>query len=200
MTGIRFSDVSCTASVDVRRTIVPPVTERGTIPASHNRMFGGNLNLMMKITHTLPVLALAFVATACGNDDSKRIDDALNNDLSLASQARPFNPLDSVSSAERNNVAPQPTQQRRTAAPRQVSRSSSSSSSASSGSTAREPEYRVVKNTKRDAAIGAGAGAIIGVATSKDKVKGGLIGAAAGGLLGAVIGNNVDKKKVPVER
>jgi hypothetical protein len=28
-------------------------------------------------------------------------------------------------------------------------------------------------------------------------VKGGLIGAAAGGLLGAVIGNNVDKKKVP---
>lgn len=155
--------------------------------------------MTMKITHTLPVLALAFVATACGNDDSKRIDDALNNDLSLASQARPFNPLDSVSSAERN-VAPQPTQQRRTAAPRQVSRSSSSSSSASSGSTAREPEYRVVKNTKRDAAIGAGAGAIIGVATSKDKVKGGLIGAAAGGLLGAVIGNNVDKKKVPVER
>jgi len=33
--------------------------------------------------------------------------------------------------------------------------------------------------------------------TSKNKVKGGVIGAAAGGILGAVIGNNVDKKKVP---
>jgi uncharacterized membrane protein len=54
-----------------------------------------------------------------------------------------------------------------------------------------------VKNTKRDAAIGAGAGAIIGAATSRDKLKGGVIGAAAGGILGAVIGNNVDVKKKP---
>jgi hypothetical protein len=49
-----------------------------------------------------------------------------------------------------------------------------------------------VKHTGRDAAIGAGAGAVIGAVTSRDKVKGGLIGAAAGGILGAVIGNNVD--------
>jgi outer membrane lipoprotein SlyB len=55
----------------------------------------------------------------------------------------------------------------------------------------------VEKNTKRDAAIGAGAGAILGAVTSKNKVKGGVIGAAAGGILGAVIGNNVDKKTVP---
>ncbi|NUQ21150.1 MAG: hypothetical protein HOQ09_09335, partial [Gemmatimonadaceae bacterium] len=32
----------------------------------------------------------------------------------------------------------------------------------------------------------------------RDKVKGGIIGAAAGGVLGGVIGNNVDKKKKPV--
>jgi hypothetical protein len=55
----------------------------------------------------------------------------------------------------------------------------------------------VEKHPGRDAAIGAGAGAILGATTSKDKVKGGIIGAAAGGILGAVIGNNVDKKKVP---
>jgi outer membrane lipoprotein SlyB len=52
----------------------------------------------------------------------------------------------------------------------------------------------VEKHTKRDAAIGGAAGAIIGAATSKDKVKGAVIGGAAGAILGGVIGNNVDKK------
>ena len=41
------------------------------------------------------------------------------------------------------------------------------------------------------------AGAVIGAVTSRDKFKGGLIGAAAGGILGAVIGNNVDVKRTP---
>jgi len=53
----------------------------------------------------------------------------------------------------------------------------------------------VQKNTKRDAAIGAGAGAVIGAVTSKNKVKGAVIGGAAGAILGGVIGNNVDVKK-----
>jgi hypothetical protein len=43
--------------------------------------------------------------------------------------------------------------------------------------------------------IGGAAGAIIGAATSKDKVKGAVIGGAAGAILGGVIGNNVDVKK-----
>ena len=51
----------------------------------------------------------------------------------------------------------------------------------------------VVKHTKRDAAIGAVAGAAIGAATSRNKVKGAIIGGAAGAILGGVIGNNVDK-------
>jgi uncharacterized membrane protein len=55
-----------------------------------------------------------------------------------------------------------------------------------------------VKNTKRDAIIGAVAGAAIGAVTSGDKLKGAVIGAAAGGIIGAVIGNNVDKKRVPI--
>jgi outer membrane lipoprotein SlyB len=53
----------------------------------------------------------------------------------------------------------------------------------------------VVKHTKRDAAIGAGAGAVIGAVTSRNKVKGAIIGGAAGAILGGVIGNNVDKTK-----
>ena len=65
--------------------------------------------------------------------------------------------------------------------------------------TMRVLKTTTVKNTKRDAAIGAAAGAILGAATSRNKVKGGIIGAAAGGILGGVIGNNVDikKKKTP---
>ena len=47
----------------------------------------------------------------------------------------------------------------------------------------------------RDAAIGAGAGAVIGAVTSHDKVKGAVIGGAAGAIIGGVIGNNVDKTK-----
>jgi uncharacterized protein YcfJ len=63
--------------------------------------------------------------------------------------------------------------------------------------TTRAPATRVVKNTKRDAIIGAVAGGALGAVISRD-VKGAVIGAAAGGLLGAVIGNNVDKKRVPI--
>jgi uncharacterized protein YcfJ len=36
---------------------------------------------------------------------------------------------------------------------------------------------------------------VIGAISSKNKVKGGLIGAAVGGILGGVLGNNVDKTK-----
>ena len=63
--------------------------------------------------------------------------------------------------------------------------------------TTRAPATRVVKNTKRDAIIGAVAGGALGAVITRD-VKGAVIGAAAGGLLGAVIGNNVDKKRVPI--
>jgi uncharacterized protein YcfJ len=79
-------------------------------------------------------------------------------------------------------------------------RRTSTASRSSAGTVYSEPApqpTRVVKNTKRDAAIGAVAGAVIGASTSRDKVKGGLIGAAAGAIIGGVIGNNVDVKRVP---
>jgi outer membrane lipoprotein SlyB len=54
-----------------------------------------------------------------------------------------------------------------------------------------------VRNTKRDAILGAAAGAAIGGAYGRDRLKGAVIGAAAGGVLGAIYGQKVDVKKIP---
>jgi hypothetical protein len=145
------------------------------------------------------ILPAALFAFACGGD--KKVDDALNSDLSTAAQAQPYTPLDSITAAERAGVAPASNSLRSTStAPRTTVRRTTTtrrSSSASSGQvySAPAPQQTVVKHTKRDAAIGAGAGAIIGAVTSRNKVKGAIIGGAAGAILGGVIGNNVDKTK-----
>lgn len=149
---------------------------------------------------------LALLGACRGNDS--RSDDALKNDLALAAQAQPYQAQQFVSPGEQvygangqplaytgaapvaRPAAPAPAPVYRAPARRTASRSRSSRSS---GTYYPAPAPRpTVKHAGRDAAIGAGAGAIIGAATSRDKVKGGLIGAAAGGILGAVIGNNVD--------
>ena len=56
-------------------------------------------------------------------------------------------------------------------------------------------EEPVIKNTKRDAIIGAAAGAAIGVTSTRNTLKGAIIGAAAGGLLGAVVGEKIDVRR-----
>ena len=154
----------------------------------------------------LLILPAAFLAFACSNGD-KKVDDALNADLSTAAQATPYTPLDSITAAERSGVAvtPAPTALRSTATTTRtpVRRTTTTRRSSSSGGTyssapvysAPAPQPTVVKHTKRDAAIGAGAGAVIGAVTSKNKVKGAIIGGAAGAILGGIIGNNVDKTK-----
>ena len=153
----------------------------------------------------------AVLATACGRSNSPAADDALKNDLALASQAQPFNAQPVVSPAEAGYAARQqlvstpgavrrePVLYRRA---RAVRRSSGSSRRSSDGGgyypSRAEPRTVIVKHTQRDAAIGAAAGAVIGATTSRNRIKGGLIGAAVGGILGGVIGNNVDKqRKVP---
>ena len=162
---------------------------------------------------TLVISSLAGLALlgACRGTDS-RPDDALKNDLALAAQAQPYQAQQFVSPGEQVYGANgQPLQYAPAAAPAPVyrapapvyrapvRRTSTSSRSRSSGTyyPAPAPEPRIIKHTKRDAAIGAVAGAAIGAATSRDKLKGGLIGAAAGGILGAVIGNNVDVQREP---
>jgi uncharacterized protein YcfJ len=156
------------------------------------------------------ILPAAFLAFACSKGDNKMTaaDSALNSDLSTAAASRPYTPLDSITAAERAGAVAAPaTALRSTAsAPRTtVRRTSTARRSTSSGGTyssapvysAPAPQPTVVKHTKRDAAIGAGAGAVIGAVTSRNKVKGAIIGGAAGAILGGVIGNNVDKSTKP---
>lgn len=170
----------------------------------------------MRFTRSLIIVPAAILAVACGRDDSnKRVDDALNSDLSLAAQARPYTALDSISAAERaaqmQGIAPvgylngqpvysTPQTTVRTATPVRRTSTARRSSSSSSGSrvvysTPAPRREVIVKHTKRDAAIGAAAGAVLGAVTSRDKVKGAVIGGVAGGILGGVIGNNIDKSK-----
>jgi hypothetical protein len=160
----------------------------------------------MRMKTSALALALVVAAGACGRNNNRAADSALNTDLSLAAQQS--RSLDSLSAAERspapnalagNNaalVAPAATHPA-THSTRSTAHRSSSGHVYSSGGTVTTSSGHVVKHTQRDAAIGAAAGAIIGTTTSRNKVKGGVIGAAVGGILGGVIGNNVDKKKVP---
>ena len=157
------------------------------------------------------ILPAAFLAFACSKSDNKTTaaDSALNSDLSTAAASRPFTPLDSVTAAERagTTTAPATALRSTSTAPRTTVRRTTtarrSTSSGSSGGTyssapvysAPAPQPVVEKHTKRDAAIGAGAGAVIGAVTSRNKVKGAIIGGAAGAILGGIIGNNVDKSK-----
>lgn len=152
---------------------------------------------------TLVPVALALVLTACGRGEN--VDEALRQDLSLASQAympQPYmSPLE-AGYAQGQNYQPGTVRQPygyqqavARSAPRVV-RTSPVYSGSSAGQTS---GTRVVKNTKRDAAIGAVAGAAIGAVTvgRKDRLKGAVLGAAAGAVLGGIIGNNVDIKRVP---
>ena len=155
-------------------------------------------------------LALLVAAGACGRGANHNADTTLNNDLSLAAQAKGYQPLDSMSAAERGMAANSPnalngrtpvatnstgrTTTHRSTSSGEVSRTRRSST-ASSGTSSTQSGEVTVKHTNRDAAIGAAAGAVIGATTSRNKVKGGVIGAAIGGILGGVIGNNVDKTK-----
>ena len=56
----------------------------------------------MKKSRILFLVPVAILAVACSRDNSsKKVDDALNSDLSLAAQAHPITALDSISAAER---------------------------------------------------------------------------------------------------
>lgn len=167
----------------------------------------------------LPVSAMVIAISGCGRSSPSTQDDALKNDLALASQAQAYQPQQFMSPTEQGYGAspygnpyayPNPNapygypQQIQTVArapypapsyPSTTRRRSSgaSRSSGSSGTYSRQPA-EPVRNTKRDAVIGAAAGAVLGASTSRDKVKGAIIGAAAGGILGGIIGHTVDVK------
>ncbi len=165
---------------------------------------------MRNIAKWILVPAAILAVAACRPEDSsKKVDDALNADLTLAASARPYMAMDSISAMERayaaqgvapvgyapNGYAPvysQPVRERVVYRDRPVARRSSSSRSSGTYSAPAPRQTTRVKHTKRDAAIGAAAGAAIGAVTSRDKLKGAVVGGVAGAILGGVIGNNVD--------
>jgi uncharacterized protein YcfJ len=145
----------------------------------------------------LVFIPAAFFAFACSGND-KKVDDALNADLATAAQAQPYSPLDSISAAERAGIAAAATAPALTSsAPRRstVRRTAARRSSAPVYSAPAPRQTRIIKHTKRDAAIGAVAGGVLGAATSRNKVKGAIIGATAGAIIGGVIGNNFDVER-----
>ena len=160
----------------------------------------------------LLLVPVAVLAAACGRDES-RADDALKNDLALASQAQPYNPQQVTSAAEMGYAynpytgqfqpIPQAQQQqaqvRTVSRPRTTTARRTSSSGSSSGRVVYQPAPAptIKRNTKRDAIIGATAGAVIGATTSRDRVKGAVIGGVAGAVLGGIIGHTVDVQRTP---
>jgi hypothetical protein len=178
---------------------------------------GQEESTMRSFTKWLLVPAVLVAATACGGTD-KPADDALKNDLALASQVQPYNPQQFVSPTEAGYAAngyqgqqpygmaqggyyPQPQQAQPVYYPQprpraRVSRvPASSRGRASSGGGVYQPARReLIRNTKRDAAIGAVAGGVLGAVVSRDRVKGAVVGAVAGGVLGGIIGHTIDVK------
>src|SRR6478735_445080 len=127
-------------------------------------------SLMRKLGMMAPLAALA-VLGACNRGNDARPDDALKNDLALAAQAQPYQQQQFVSPTEQryvgngqpqqyNAVATYPAPVRRSTTTARRSSSSGSSRGSSSGTYYPAPAPApkpVVKHTKRDAAIGAGA-------------------------------------------
>ena|SRR5579862_3623568 len=171
----------------------------------------------MRMSKTLFLIPAALVVAACGRTTTS--DDALKNDLALASQAQPatpqlVSPTEATPQAAPAHVAAAPAVHRSTRSASRPRRPSSGGNepAASTGGYTPGPSAGVYnpasapvpapapvieKHGTRDAVIGAGAGAVIGAAASGDRIKGGLIGAAAGAILGGVVGNTVDVSKRP---
>lgn len=168
----------------------------------------------MRSTRLMMLVPAALLAAACGRSPAPA-SDALASDLALATQAQPYMPQQFVGPNELgygqgygSPYGPQygqpqygypqqyQTMQRAPVySPAPVRRTSTARRSSSSSSGSRviyTQPAEPVRHTKRDAAIGAAAGAVLGASTSRDKIKGGIIGAAAGGILGAIVGHTVD--------
>jgi uncharacterized protein YcfJ len=139
-------------------------------------------------------LGIAFLA-ACSGNDTPPMDASLSGDLALASSSQPYPQQQFMSPMEQQGYAggyAQPVANRGgysqpVARPRTTSAPRTTSTSGSG--------QIVRRNTKRDAVIGATAGAVIGATTSRNKTKGAIIGAAAGAVLGGIVGHTVDVER-----
>lgn len=152
----------------------------------------------MKRSLTMALVPALALLAACGRKDDTALDDSLRNDLALASSVQPYQQQQFVSPMEQGMANGTPrtygTGTYAAPAPRRTTVRRTSAPASTYPSTSRSPA-EPVRHTKRDAIIGASAGAVIGATTSRDKVKGGLIGAAIGGIAGAVVGHTVDVER-----
>lgn len=159
----------------------------------------------MRFNKLMVLVPALMVTAACGQqEDTSKIDDALSNDLAMASAAQPYMPQQFVSPQEMGYgyqpgyAAPQyyPTAQQQGYPQQVVYRAPAPAPTVRRASTAGRVATRSepIRNTKRDAIIGAAAGAVLGQAIGRD-TKSTVIGAVAGGVLGGVIGHTIDVKR-----
>jgi uncharacterized protein YcfJ len=150
------------------------------------------------------LVPVAVFAAACGGDEPRAaMNDAMSRDLQLAASQAPYG-QPYASPQELGYAQPYAPQYQQPQGYYATPVQTVYRAPAPAPVAAPEPRvvYRTrtvpapepVRHTKRDAVIGAAAGAVAGAAIGRD-TKGALIGAAAGGLLGAVVGHTVDVKK-----
>jgi hypothetical protein len=166
----------------------------------------------MRMTRNVVLLGSVLAVAACGRGDvpppDKLADLTWMDTLTFPVDRQAAASLEELGLFEEEAAAPAPV----AAAPRPAPRPVAQRSTAARQTTSRQPSasypapsypapapQRTESNAKRDAAIGAGAGAVIGatVAGNGNRVRGAIVGGAVGGVAGAVIGHTVDRKKVP---
>ena len=170
----------------------------------------------MRVLKMAVIVSTLVGAAACSRDAQPAADQQRQLTWLDSLMTQPAQPTAAASALELNQApAPQPAAplavaqvEEKPAAAAPARRSSSThrsstsrrSRSSSSGTYASAPVYRQprvteVKHTRRDAAIGAGTGAVIGAVAGggRHRVRGAIVGGVLGGVAGAVIGNNVDK-------
>ena len=153
----------------------------------------------------VPAVA-ALAACGGGQSDSERLDEALTRDLALAASMQ-YPQQQFMTPMEMGYAQPygQPQQQlydqygrpvyaAQPVAQQAIYRAPAPARTTARASTGTTVRREPIRHTKRDALIGATAGAVIGSVISRD-VKGALIGAAAGGLLGGVVGHTIDVQR-----
>ena len=173
----------------------------------------------MRVLKMAVIVSTLVGAAACSRDAQPAADQQRQLTWLDSLMTQPAQPVAAASAVELNQApAPQPAAPlavaqveekpaaaapRRTSTPRRSSgsarrsRTSSSGTYASSAPVYRQPRVVEKKHTVRDAAIGAGAGAVIGAVAGgrRHRVRGAIVGGVLGGVAGAVIGNNVDKTR-----
>jgi hypothetical protein len=147
--------------------------------------------------------AVVFLA-ACGRQDvpaPDKLDDlGWLDELTFPASAGTTSPLELgllPEPAFEEPAAEAPRPAARSAAPRAATQPRASSAPGPYSRPAPAPAPARRNTTKRDAAIGAGAGAVIGatVAGSGKRVRGAVVGGAAGAVIGGVIGHERSKPR-----